>query len=268
MVYYGKLSKGCERCRLRKVKCDQGKPGCKRCDKSGVTCPGYRDLGQVLFRDESARVIDRARRDTLGEENIEAVDAEGSRLQCAAAAQRADPASFLPLTRPLQLPLNRMAADFFFSNFVVEGPLLSETNCELVMSIYRNNPESAAFHAIEAVGLAGLSNVFRVPQLRVEARQRYGQALVGTNALLSDTAKATSDLTAMSVILLAQFERMIVESWDQYSRAHLEGASALLKLRGQQQFERESGIRTYFALRMQIVSAAFSVLVLTRLPPF
>lgn len=256
MVYYGKLSKGCERCRLRKVKCDQRRPGCTRCEKSSAACPGYRDLGQVLFRDESARVIERARRDYhVGEDDA---GSEGSPSPHASAVQEAVPASPVeqPLTRSLQPPLGQMAADFFFSNFVVEGPLLSDTNCDLLVSIYGNHPESAAFHAIEAIGLAGLSNVFRVPQLCVEARRRYGQALVGTNSSLSDPAEATSDVTAMSVLLLAQFESMTVESWDQYSRAHLEGASLLLKLRGQKQFERESGIRTYFALRMQIVSAS------------
>ncbi|AAS50191.1 AAL175Wp [Eremothecium gossypii ATCC 10895] len=32
---------GCWTCRLRKVKCDLGKPSCQRCEKSGLDCGGY-----------------------------------------------------------------------------------------------------------------------------------------------------------------------------------------------------------------------------------
>ncbi|ROW08255.1 hypothetical protein VMCG_03280 [Cytospora schulzeri] len=255
MVYYGKLSKGCERCRLRKVRCDQRQPGCKRCEKSETTCPGYRDLGQILFRDESARTIEKVRRDARVE-GIDVVRFERSRSPCASVAQRANPTLSLEssLTRSLQQPLGEMAADFFFNNFVVEGPILSDNNADFLVSVYRDHPESAAFHAIEAIGLAGLSNVSRDHQLRLEAQRRYGKALARTNNMLCDTAQATSDLAAMAVLLLGQFESMTVESWDQYNRlvVHVEGASALVKLRGEEQFERESGIRLYFALRMQI----------------
>lgn len=255
MVYYGKLSKGCERCRLRKVRCDQSKPGCKRCEKSSTTCPGYRDLSQVLFRDESARIVKMARRDAHAIGNLDV-----AQQQLASAMQRVETAlvsSGSSVPRSLQPSLGQMAAGFFFSNFGVEGPLLSSTNGDFLISICQDHSESAASHAIEAVGLAGLSNISGAHHLRVEAQKRYGQALAKTNHSLSDPAKATSDITAMSVLLLGQFEAMTVESWDQYGRlsAHVKGASALLKLRGQEQFERESGIHLYFAIRLQIVSA-------------
>lgn len=264
MVYYGKLSKGCERCRLKKVRCDQRRPGCKRCEKSGTTCPGYRDLGQVMFRDESVRTIEKARRDAHVE-RFGVVQAERSQPQQTPVEQQmmasTAPSLEPSLSRSLQRPLGQMAADFFFNNFVVEGPILSDNNADFLVGIYRDHSDSAAFHAIEAVGLAGLSNVSRDYQLRFEAQKRYGQALARTNELLSDAHEATSDLTTMSVLLLGQYENVTVESWDQYNRlaVHIEGASALLKLRGEEQFERESGVRLYFAIRSQIVGASLPV---------
>ncbi|KUI52888.1 hypothetical protein VP1G_10546 [Cytospora mali] len=149
-----------------------------------------------------------------------------------------------------------MAANFFFNNFVVEGPLTTDTNYEFLVNIYRNHPDSAAVHAMEAIGLAGLSNISHDHHLRIEAQKRYGRALTTTNYSLGDPVQATSDLTAMSVLLLGQFESMVVESWDQYGRliAHVEGASALLKIRGQEQFQRKSGICMFMALRMQILT--------------
>ncbi|ROV94612.1 hypothetical protein VPNG_09225 [Cytospora leucostoma] len=160
----------------------------------------------------------------------------------------------MSLVQSLQWPLGQTAAAFFLNNFVVKGPVLSDTNHDLLVGICRDHSESAAPYAIEAVGLAGLSNVHRDHHLRVEARKRYGRALTKTNCSLSDPTEATSDLTAMAVLFLGQFESMVVESWDQYSRAHIDGALALLKLRGRQQCEREIGVRLFLAFRSQILA--------------
>ena len=36
-----KVRTGCSTCRARRVKCDEGKPGCRRCSDFGVECGGY-----------------------------------------------------------------------------------------------------------------------------------------------------------------------------------------------------------------------------------
>lgn len=48
-------SPGCFLCRKRKVRCDEGRPGCKRCDTHGVPCPGYRvdKAGGIEFKDQT-----------------------------------------------------------------------------------------------------------------------------------------------------------------------------------------------------------------------
>ncbi|KAF1964064.1 hypothetical protein BU23DRAFT_547988 [Bimuria novae-zelandiae CBS 107.79] len=61
MVNLGR-SWGCSMCKKRRIKCDEQEPGCKRCTKSGLTCPGY-DSEKVLkirFKDETALVTHRA----------------------------------------------------------------------------------------------------------------------------------------------------------------------------------------------------------------
>ncbi|KPM46280.1 hypothetical protein AK830_g314 [Neonectria ditissima] len=60
MVYCGKPSKGCSKCRERKIRCDQGEPSCGQCEKRHQTCPGYRNLVDLMFRDESSHVINKA----------------------------------------------------------------------------------------------------------------------------------------------------------------------------------------------------------------
>ncbi|KAK4639711.1 hypothetical protein QC761_710740 [Podospora bellae-mahoneyi] len=61
MVYCGKPSKGCSNCRDRKIRCDQRAPGCGQCEKRHQTCPGYRNLVDLMFRDESSHVIKKAK---------------------------------------------------------------------------------------------------------------------------------------------------------------------------------------------------------------
>ncbi|OAQ68010.1 fungal transcriptional regulatory protein [Pochonia chlamydosporia 170] len=39
-----KVRTGCLTCRARRVKCDEGKPGCHRCVSTGRTCKGYQDV--------------------------------------------------------------------------------------------------------------------------------------------------------------------------------------------------------------------------------
>ncbi|KAK7403618.1 hypothetical protein QQX98_010630 [Neonectria punicea] len=106
MVYCGKPSKGCSKCRERKIRvssrsnhalralhsrrnqdegdaeiavpttcfpscfpsalprepkgCDQREPSCGQCEKRHQTCPGYRNLVDLMFRDESSHVISKA----------------------------------------------------------------------------------------------------------------------------------------------------------------------------------------------------------------
>ena len=76
MGYHGKPSKGCDKCRSRKIRvrnsrpppqlslkikqCDQGKPACRRCIQAQCGCPGYRDQLTLQFRDESQEVIRKA----------------------------------------------------------------------------------------------------------------------------------------------------------------------------------------------------------------
>ncbi|POR37168.1 Uncharacterized protein TPAR_02628 [Tolypocladium paradoxum] len=60
MVYCGKPSKGCSNCRERKIRCDQRMPTCGQCEKRQQKCPGYRNMVDLMFRDESHHVIKKA----------------------------------------------------------------------------------------------------------------------------------------------------------------------------------------------------------------
>ncbi|KFY28446.1 hypothetical protein V491_00459 [Pseudogymnoascus sp. VKM F-3775] len=57
----GRLSRGCLRCKQRRVRCDEGRPSCRRCVKRNEVCEGYRDEASIIFRHETEKVIEHVR---------------------------------------------------------------------------------------------------------------------------------------------------------------------------------------------------------------
>ncbi|KAF2848237.1 hypothetical protein T440DRAFT_481074 [Plenodomus tracheiphilus IPT5] len=62
MVYTGKPSRGCGMCKSRRIKCDEKRPTCGNCKKSGRDCPGYPDEFDLVFRDENKAMARKARK--------------------------------------------------------------------------------------------------------------------------------------------------------------------------------------------------------------
>ncbi|KAK4672141.1 hypothetical protein QC763_100360 [Podospora pseudopauciseta] len=244
MVYYGVVSKGCQRCRQRKIKCDQRKPECTRCHKSGLPCPGYRDLNEVIFRDESSRII--------------RISRKGERKQTGPVLS---PSAANPLLASLTSPADEVGANFFFAKYVFHQDPFSTS------SGYQDWLATAYCHhdgrftplraAVEAAGLAGLSNINPSPQLTVQSRQQYRHALTAVKEALSNPSQAADDATLMAVILLGLYEMINFDTWDRYHSwtTHIQGATALLDLRGQEQFTRERGGQLYVQIRPQILLA-------------
>ncbi|KAH8885351.1 hypothetical protein GQ53DRAFT_770222 [Thozetella sp. PMI_491] len=61
MVNTGHPSRACKLCRTRRIRCDETKPACLKCQKSKRVCPGYRDPFEVNLRDETAATIRKAK---------------------------------------------------------------------------------------------------------------------------------------------------------------------------------------------------------------
>ncbi len=61
MVNTGHPSRACKLCRARRVRCDETKPACLKCQKSKRACPGYRDPFEINLRDETAATIRKAK---------------------------------------------------------------------------------------------------------------------------------------------------------------------------------------------------------------
>ncbi|KAK4175490.1 hypothetical protein QBC36DRAFT_189790 [Triangularia setosa] len=255
MVYYGAVSKGCQRCRQRKIKCDQRKPECTRCHKSGLPCPGYRDLNEVIFRDESSRIIRISHKGEVKEKVSVLPGGDAS------AARSLSPSATNSLPATLSTPADEVGANFFFAKYVFHQDPFSTSSGyqDWLATAYRHNDRRCAplRAAIEAAGLAGLSNINPSLQLSIRSKQQYRDALTAVKEALSNRSQAADDATLMAVILLGLYEMINFDTWDRYHNwtTHIQGATALLDLRGQEQFTRERGGQLYVQIRPQILLA-------------
>lgn len=258
MPYYGAPSKGCEACRSRKVKvrphsvsalplleheptpqtlqqCDGGRPTCDRCAQSGRQCPGYRELGAVIFRDENGRIVRRAtaRRGAVADGNSTTVaaDDEGVQKEEVQANSRRNAAikvrgwrvsdvagqrqqskkhsrpkggGELPIATSLPTATVHMriganeGISFFRREFCWEAVGMHFDSWRSI------SPDLLSITS--AFGLALLSFARRSPELRAKAYNEYGAALKLANASLSQPEKARSDTTLAVVVLLSFFE--------------------------------------------------------------
>lgn len=164
----------------------------------------------------------------------------------------ADFASFdlaAAITKTLTLPIEQIATSHFFSTYVPHG------HFHYLPQLYSDmDPTSSLFPVVHAVAIANLSREMRAPELQVEAQSHYACALAATNRALACPNMAVQDSTLASVLLLSLFEtmtqqyRQMPSSWC----SHVEGATALLKMRGVEQFRSKLGSQLYIQVSSNI----------------
>lgn len=109
--------------------------------------------------------------------------------------------------------------------------------------------------AIKACGMAALDNVESVVLGRDYARSQYVEALSLLNDALRDPKRCRTDEALIAVAMLGYYEnltcdgRASIQSW----KAHVEGATQLLRLRGKQQFKTQIGRILFREVRNQIM---------------
>ncbi|TVY89141.1 hypothetical protein LAWI1_G004418 [Lachnellula willkommii] len=144
---------------------------------------------------------------------------------------------------PPKTSLEYRAQAFFYSksplwlrNFELLGALCSQTNAD-----------EHLLASMSAVGLASLSNTLHTPELLTRSRKDYVTALRLTNAALRSPTEVTKDSTLFSVMILSIYETVTgtnersLSAWTE----HVNGATALVKLRGLEQFETDAGQRMF-----------------------
>jgi phosphoribosylformylglycinamidine (FGAM) synthase PurS component len=180
--------------------------------RARVDCPGYRDLLDLGFRDQSQEVIRKSQRLTRKQQRTvptvaTTVDSTIDSTADSAAASNA-PSPFdngdLSPQRSPTYPMQELAKGYLFSHYMSGGPRGGHMSY-LVPLI--NDPRNSAINAaLNAVGLAALSNIRLAPQMMLKARREYTTALSQTNHALKDSVMSKRDDILAAVVLLGMFE--------------------------------------------------------------
>ena len=270
----------CLRSLIDKLQCDQAPDGCSQCVKVNRKCPGYRDQLDLMFRNESNDVVRKAKaKEAKIKQGSLKSSATSSLVSSSAVAfvpdsgdffeivQREDHhfPNFLPPTFSIAPTIEERATGFFFSNFVigVHGP--TRGHLDHLENVYNTDDmDDNLLASMKAVGLAGYSHVAHAPQLIKDARQEYMKALRLTNLALRSPKDVKKDSTLLAIMILGIFET--VTGCDQRSlnawAEHINGAAALVKLRGLEQLRTPAGRRMF----VQVTSGLLISCIQRRLP--
>ncbi|KAF2101785.1 hypothetical protein NA57DRAFT_64483 [Rhizodiscina lignyota] len=267
MVYCGKPSRGCQCCKTRRIKCDEARPACGNCKKSGRECPGYPDEFDLIFRNETSATKKRAQK--ASNRNRSNTSFSRSLFERAALDPKfpffdidCSSPSFWVSSIPagLEYSVEAAATSFFFRNFVYL-PLNSGSGrgyLEYLIPMYNQaSSDSPLQLATHAVALSALGNYPGNSRLKVDARKAYGRALNKINEAIQDPLTAASDHSLMTILMFSLYEA--VASTDKQPTAwsnHVDGAVALAKLRGSDGWKTKESVGLFRAIRMCMLTSA------------
>lgn len=195
MVFTGRPSAGCENCRYadisehgectlyshasRRAKkhCDGGLPACSRCVRTNKTCGGYRNVNDLLFRDEGPGISRRSSSSAVSPTSVP--------------RSRSSRRSGSPQTS------DETAIAFFFDRLVTDAHLAFLR--AITISSYLRTP-------ILACAYAAMGTRSRDRYIKELARRLYGNALSAAQTAIQDARRAREDEVLISVLLLGLFE--------------------------------------------------------------
>ena len=288
MVYRGKPSAGCEPCRKAKKRCGLEQPACLRCMKLRKVCNGYRDTMSLQIEDESAAVRQKAL--TKQHKNTTSQGQSTSHTPRHTHATSSRAASTGGHLTPLSDDSDFLVGSSDSSDSDVWNDSNVNTRSDhdrygvgisLIIASMQPKPDDVAanyFHtqfnmswqeilpahlwnnhclslAIRACGVIALSNVQMVPSGKAYAAQLYGRSLSLLNQALQSPMQSRADEALIAVTMLGYYENLSCEgsqSMDSW-KAHIAGATQMLKLRGKQQFRSLVGRILFRETRAQIL---------------
>lgn len=109
--------------------------------------------------------------------------------------------------------------------------------------------DSALSLATEAVAMAVMAKTPDNERLNQYAAHLYGRALAATQQAMQDPAQATSDETLLAILLFALYESIVssehsTAAWTK----HIDGAVAIVRARGVEQFETPQSLGLFRAV--------------------
>ncbi|KAF2736061.1 hypothetical protein EJ04DRAFT_490594 [Polyplosphaeria fusca] len=230
MVFRGKPSKSCARCRQRKLRCDLRYP-CSPCTRAGYQCYGYRDTSSLRIADETKIMHEKAE------------------------AKRTRITSIGPIPKALSISLEIQARNLFFAYYVSD---FSRTwDFLLPFFISSSAPEHLSL-SIDAASLAFFHRQGQSPSALALSQHKYVTALRKAGEALRNPETAVSETMLDTSLVLDLYECISNASTNDANRVHVNGALTLVKLSGVNAYKKTSFLSALMRLVMNsiIISAS------------
>ncbi|PYI02308.1 C6 zinc finger domain protein [Aspergillus sclerotiicarbonarius CBS 121057] len=278
MVYGGKPSTGCQNCRKRRIKCDETRPHCKACIRTGRSCPGYPHPLDVVLRDQVA--FHRKKRDTSSHStSAVSTPVETASTQSSPAvitlndaffsdgcSNNASPPSGPPLLlhtqeavvpRGLFLSTDDTVTSMFFNSFIYSprDPLILQGFMDILPDVFfYAQPESPLYLGTLAVSFFSVSAWTGNRVFLQSAEQLFVKALAKTRKALQGDISRNVDDILMAILLLSTYEEFCAMKEGRYpTRTHLRGAVALVNSKSPAQRSSIISLTLESAVQVQLV---------------
>lgn len=248
MVNHGS-SRGCLTCKTRRVRCDEGRPTCRRCTKSRRTCLGYEGEPNLILGRSTPDFVKTRR----------AVSAPSGLRRTRPSWHRLDTESD---------PEVRAALAKFFSDFVLvsKDRSISRGYFDGLQDLLAQaDPKSVLVRATTIVALANAASTSSSSDLLYKAQTQYSYTLQAFHGSLDHPVKRNNDEALMTAALLGLYEMIVAaEAYPDVHSTHIIGVSAILCTRDLRidQPELLPGVRLFRCIR-SLLSASRSFEALT-----
>jgi hypothetical protein len=209
-----------------------------RCAAKGFICH-YDRTGDELFHDETASIqakVKKAKARSIAARNL-----QGAPETALVSTMVQGP----PVGHYIAPHLVDQGINFFMSYHALglDQPLITS-------EAYHQHLATDGFHPVvattmAALGIAGVANLHLDPSLKRVATNWYLKAIKMVNAAISSPEEVRNDSTLVAVNLLSMFEALTNDSSLAGWSSHVEGAAAIVKVRGIKQFSTPAGRRMY-----------------------
>ncbi|KAF5574281.1 c6 transcription [Fusarium pseudoanthophilum] len=264
MVFPGHFSTGCIRCRQRKIKCDEAKPTCRRCDVYGLPCPGYTDqfpfrqpLKGSSFKSSKAASPDLSRsKSSKSPQHAKTNGNDNGRAWELARLVHSQK------TRLVRFPIidlcddDRASLSYFIHRFVARNRADSyPSNMTCLPSILTHDGHGLLEVTTLSVAQMAAYNQLGCDRLRVQSYRNYGRAIGMLQDTISSGQGVTDDKVLAAVLLLCTFKDISGEGFGDPSE-HVSGLYSLLEMRGLEQLATGRGFELYVLslLRLHVYS--------------
>ncbi|KAI9706217.1 MAG: hypothetical protein M1812_008247 [Candelaria pacifica] len=252
-------SKGCITCKRRKIKCDEGKPHCRRCSTASKTCEGY--------------ATDRIFVNQVGQFRYDEAEALASIL-------RSETTSDLALREPLRLayqgktsniaPIRCLSLEAFQVNICIS---FTTSRLFLLSSIFQpllparswasdtieTDATSVIYYATCCLSIVFFARIHGLgDNILRDGAVFYGKALRRLNDNLHDPKFSRDPVNIAACHLLGMYEMSVFENGRGWVR-HAGGIGRLLEMHGADFFCQEPAKGYFTVSRLPIIAEALLI---------